>query len=508
LGRAGSLAATPGEKLLELLRPSTGTPRRHSTAACAPQQPRPTPVQRPSGFVYCPSDALPYCPPSRIPAPPRKINPPPPLIIQPVMPPQPPPVPQRTAPVSPTPLPVPPPAPPRRSSPQPPRRVPPPTPPRPVTTPPTDPNGNRRIAPVSPTPRLDCNKNPQNPKRPPIKMPDNPYTPPPTNGMKRSPSSGSNISVRQDSNVSSESFSQTSSPSYTTKSMEAPLLPHQHVNKSLNAKIARGLMMKEQAEKDASNSAITKSASTPASLQTIVRFQNGSNMSLHHRMLRDIQGATTEASPHKFRLMQLALNAVALLAITGALFAYFRANPAVQVTKRCSCARSSCPKTMRRCGFFLEVFGLSMPDYLQCEIFPESVDTDVCLGNREVKEAKFRANKPVRLSEANGDIGSGELQVYRAANHSWFPACLSTLDETTALKLCSMLGYSWVNKSHAVEGTGSGRVHGAAHSYKTFLRKEGGLLKELRECQQDSTRVHLICNSYGKFVDNLQIYYT
>lgn len=49
---------------------------------------------------------------------------------------------------------------------------------------------------------------------------------------------------------------------------------------------------------------------------------------------------------------------------------------------------------MRRCGFFLEVFGLSMPDYLQCDIFPESTDTDVCLGNREVKEARFRAAKP------------------------------------------------------------------------------------------------------------------
>lgn len=53
-----------------------------------------------------------------------------------------------------------------------------------------------------------------------------------------------------------------------------------------------------------------------------------------------------------------------------------------------------CTETMRRCGFFLEVFGLSMPDYLQCEIFPESTDTDVCLGNKEVKEARFRAAKP------------------------------------------------------------------------------------------------------------------
>lgn len=38
------------------------------------------------------------------------------------------------------------------------------------------------------------------------------------------------ISVRQDSNVSSDSFSQTSSPSYTSKTMEAPLLPHKHAN--------------------------------------------------------------------------------------------------------------------------------------------------------------------------------------------------------------------------------------------------------------------------------------
>ncbi|KAF9795901.1 hypothetical protein SFRURICE_017765 [Spodoptera frugiperda] len=698
-GRAGSLAATPGEKLLELLRPSVGTPRRHSTAACAPAQP-----QRPAGFVYCPSDALPYCPPSRI-APPRPIMKlqPPPQQIQPVQP-QPPPVPQRTtATVAPTPLPVPPPAPPRRSSPQPPRRVPPPTPPRPPTTTPappqTDPNGNRRtVAPVQPQPRLDCNRNPQplSARRapPPQRIPDAAtFTPaplPPQNTVqpiKRSPSSGSNISVRQDSNVSSDSFSQTSSPSYTTKTMEAPLLPHQHVNKSLNAKIARGLLLKEQQDRDSGNGSITKSMSTPASLQTIVRFQNGSNMSLHHRMLRDMRGASTDANPHKFRLMQLALNAVALLAITGALFAYFRANPAVQyvsqvvnrstvvtwpaptdppgarnpapgvclpvivnfcqqhripynftvfpnyighfgqrdaqqdlevyeavVDVRCydltalflcslfvpKCGplghmvrpcRSLCHETMRRCGFFLEVFGLTMPDYLQCDIFPESTDTDVCLGNREVSDARFRDAMPVcptgfqcdvrrciphdwrcdghvdcadrsdelncrvckrsgevhcgnqrcisqahlcdgkvdcpwgqdernclRLSQANGDVGRGELQVYRAANHSWFPACITTLDDDTALKLCSILGYSFLNKSQAVINESRPEVssikaavnvsatpgprasfvheHGAAQTYRAFLRSQGGLLKELKECRQDSPRVHLVCDKY------------
>ncbi|KPJ10151.1 Atrial natriuretic peptide-converting enzyme [Papilio machaon] len=749
-GRAGSLAATPGERLLELLRPSAPTdtpaPRRHSTAACAPPP-------RPAGFVYCPSDALPYCPPSRL-APPRshvKIPQPPQA-----SPAQPPPVPQRTVPavnpaplhvppapapaphsvhrvVTPAPLAVPPPAPPRRSSPQPPRRVPPPTPPRPAqqAPPSTDTNGNRRTMPPTPTPtqsaRLDCNKNPQPPapRKPPQKMPDTPYTPP-QNQIKRSPSSGSNISVRQDSNVSSDSFSQTSSPSYTTKTMEAPLLPHQNVNKSLNAKIARGLLLKEQQDKESASTSITKSMSTPASLQTIVRFQNGSNMSLHHRMLREMRGASGEGSGHKFRLVQLALNAVAILAITAALFAYFRANPAVQyvsqvvnrsvivpwpapaeppgarnpapgvclpvivsfchqhrisynftvfpnyighfgqrdaqqdleiydavVDVRCyeltalflcslfvpKCGplghmvrpcRSLCQETMRRCGFFLEVFGLSMPDYLQCEIFPESTDTDVCLGNREVKEARIRAAKPVcpsgfqcdvrrciphdwrcdghvdcadrsdelncrvckhgadlhcgnqrcvsqvhlcdgrvdcpwgqderncrpderhihetcgksmsngnqsllayvrdiyyrvcmavRLSEATGDVGRGELQVYRAANQSWFPACIAAraLDSATAHKLCSMLGYSLVNRSSTVGGIGrAGRMHphvglehaehlhsehahaeqehGAAQSFRAFQRREGGLLRELKDCRHDSAHIHLVCNNY------------
>ncbi|XP_049878889.1 atrial natriuretic peptide-converting enzyme-like [Pectinophora gossypiella] len=688
-GRAGSLVA-PGERLLELLR-ATGSPRRHSTAACAPA-PR----------LYCPSDALPYCPPSRL-APPAhhhikakiinllQLQPPPRSISPPqIAPVAPPPVPQR-APAARTPRPTPaplaasappaaaptvlsaPPAPPRRNSPVPPRRAPPPTPPRPLVNSTADNNGNRRTQ-TQPTqpPRLDCNKNPQPtvPRRPIQKMPDTPYVPPPNQTMKQSPSSGSNISVRQDSNVSSDSFSQTSSPSYTTKTMEAPLLPHQHVNKSLNAKIARGLLLKEQQEKESNSQPITKSMSTPASLQTIVRFQNGSNMSLHHRMLRDMRAGSGSGSAQRFRLLQLALNAVALLAITGALFAYFRANPAVQyvsqvvnrtivtwpaptdppgdknpapgvclpvivsfchqhrvsynytvfpnyighfgqrdaqqdleiydavVDVRCyeltalflcslfvpKCGplghmvrpcKSLCQETMRRCGFFLEVFGLSMPEYLQCDIFPESADTDVCLGNREVKEARFRAAKPVcpngfqcdekrcipldwrcdghvdcadrsdelncrvckhsgdvhcgnqqcisqahicdgkkdctwgqdernclRLSEANGDVGRGELQVYRAANQSWYPACLSTLDDATAAELCSMLGYSrWVNKSTVLgrggaARAGRGRAHGAEKSYLEFRRSEGGLLKELGHCRHDSSRVHLVCHNF------------
>lgn len=94
---------------------------------------------------------------------------------------------------------------------------------------------------------------------------------------------GGRVSVRQDSGISSDSFSQTSSPSYTTKTMETPLLPPKTPTRQQN-----GLLSKVQNSEDDANGSttITKSASTPASLQTIVRFHNGSNMSLHHRVRR------------------------------------------------------------------------------------------------------------------------------------------------------------------------------------------------------------------------------
>lgn len=85
-------------------------------------------------------------------------------------------------------------------------------------------------------------------------------------------------SIRHDSSVSSDSISQNSSPSYTTKTMEIPLLPPR-------TPVKNSLVKPAQLEEDPnSNAALTKSASTPASLQTIVRFHNGSSMSLHHRV--------------------------------------------------------------------------------------------------------------------------------------------------------------------------------------------------------------------------------
>lgn len=48
---------------------------------------------------------------------------------------------------------------------------------------------------------------------------------------------------------------------------------------------------------------------------------------------------------------------------------------------------------MKRCGFFFDVFGLELPEYLTCKLFSESTNSDECVGGKEVKELKTR--KPV-----------------------------------------------------------------------------------------------------------------
>jgi corin len=80
--------------------------------------------------------------------------------------------------------------------------------------------------------------------------------------------------------------------------METPLLPHHGVNsmsasqkvnsagnkKLLNGDAGNGTALTGNDVSSNGNAALTKSISTPASLQTIVRFHHGSNMSLHHRV--------------------------------------------------------------------------------------------------------------------------------------------------------------------------------------------------------------------------------
>uniref|UniRef100_A0A182PDL4 Scavenger receptor class A n=1 Tax=Anopheles epiroticus TaxID=199890 RepID=A0A182PDL4_9DIPT len=145
------------------------------------------------------------------------------------------------------------------------------------------------------------------------------------------------VSMRQDSSISSDSFSQTSSPSYNSKIMEAPLLSHAAKMPKVSKPIAKNLdeITKDSPADVNGTAAIIKSASTPASLQTIVRLSNGSNVSLQHKKFQILK-TRKNSNPYvtsgrlKFRLCQILLNAVGLLAIAGGLAAYFNAYPTIK----------------------------------------------------------------------------------------------------------------------------------------------------------------------------------
>ncbi|KAG5677344.1 hypothetical protein PVAND_007109 [Polypedilum vanderplanki] len=290
---------------------------------------------------------------------------------------------------------------------------------------------------------------------------------------------------RQDSNISQDCFNRTSS--LNPKLLDAPLLAHAAKMNSYKQQCYKPIDEITQETIDNNNSAaIIKSASTPASLQTIVRFSNGSNMSLQHKILR----ARKNSNPYvthgrlRFRLFQILLNVIALMIIAGALAAYFHAYPNVKfinktisvptrldlsetmsinqnpapgiclpiIVKFCQnhkipynytvfpnyishfgqleaqveleqfdalvdvqcfelvplylcslfvpkCSsmgkpvppcRNLCLETMRRCGFFFDVFGLELPEYLNCKLFTDSLDSDECVGGIEMKELKTK----------------------------------------------------------------------------------------------------------------------
>ncbi|XP_069964647.1 uncharacterized protein Corin isoform X2 [Bactrocera oleae] len=314
----------------------------------------------------------------------------------------------------------------------------------------------------------------------------NPVLPPPRN----------KYSCRQDSNISSDSFSQTSSPSYNTKQMEAPLLPSLSVKRlcGVPAPIVYKQKLQnetiEEMEQSVPMSPLTKCVSTPASLQTIVRFQNGApnTMSLQHQIIHRRKSSNPYITNGrlKFRLWQVLVNAFALLVIAGGLAAYFNAYPTIKfvnktiintvhvedtsiygknpapgtclpiivkfcqgpqipynytvfpnyighfgqletqvdldaydalVDVRCyelvslflctlfvpKCGstgatvppcKTLCTETMRRCGFFFDVFGLSLPEYLNCKLFKDFENPEDCVGLDQVREVMIASTNP------------------------------------------------------------------------------------------------------------------
>lgn len=69
--------------------------------------------------------------------------------------------------------------------------------------------------------------------------------------------------------------------------MDTPLLPPKtaHMYKSQNGVLIAKFKDLKNEDNFEDLNGITKSVSTPAGLQTVVRFHNGSNMSVHHKVL-------------------------------------------------------------------------------------------------------------------------------------------------------------------------------------------------------------------------------
>lgn len=52
---------------------------------------------------------------------------------------------------------------------------------------------------------------------------------------------------------------------------------------------------------------------------------------------------------------------------------------------------------MRRCRFFFNVFGLELPDYLSCHQFSDSNNPDICVGQKQMRDAYNRALKSGKM---------------------------------------------------------------------------------------------------------------
>lgn len=109
----------------------------------------------------------------------------------------------------------------------------------------------------------------------------------------------------------------------------------------------------------------------------------------------------------------------------------------------------------------------------------------------------------VRLSERNGDLGRGRLEIYKTDKKQWTPACVSNWDAATSPStVCSMLGYSSVNSSKlTMRGTNitvqpnSKDTQGMWRMYKS---KGTNLIKEFSTCSEKEKYpiVDLTCSNF------------
>nr|XP_017014807.2 uncharacterized protein LOC108069309 [Drosophila takahashii] len=235
--------------------------------------------------------------------------------------------------------------------------------------------------------------------------------------------------------------------------------------------------------------------------------------------------------------------------------------------------KTLCTETMRRCGFFFDVFGLSLPEYLNCKLFKDFPSPEDCVGVDEVREVMKAATHPkcdgfqcdqnrclpqeyvcdghldcmdqadearcercgpeeiycgdsqcigtkhicdgiidcpygqderncLRLSERNGDVGTGVLEVYRIG-HQWMPACVKNWDRAVSPSaVCSILGYSAVNATSVLtlrtQRPLLASVNVSTDIWKMYAKRKSTLMQEFANCKktEDYPIAELTCSNY------------
>lgn len=104
----------------------------------------------------------------------------------------------------------------------------------------------------------------------------------------------------------------------------------------------------------------------------------------------------------------------------------------------------------------------------------------------------------IRLSSTNGDLGKGTLEVYRANRKRWEPACVRHWDQTSALKVCSMLGYNTMNYTRSFNRVTNITSHPTfdGGNIRMSQRKPTIFLRDYVNCNDSSKVAELVCTNF------------
>lgn len=120
---------------------------------------------------------------------------------------------------------------------------------------------------------------------------------------------------------------------------------------------------------------------------------------------------------------------------------------------------------------------------------------------RSIFNGLFVVQFTVRLSERNGDLGKGILEIYKVSLKKWVPACVDRWNPATSpTMVCSLLGYNSVNSSRLTMPTSNQTLPPPVNSvWRLYQRKKTNLIKEFGNCKDKSHAiVDLTCSNYGK----------